>query len=149
MDAGKAAAQLIFQCVQLAVKAVASLPGHAGQLPPVREEIKNIPNGDAVAHLAAAAEEEAVTVPAKDLQAAGEHFLQLLHPGRLHEIGQGADGVALKDPVGIGGDEHQLQALVSGSQLFCRLHAVGLAHFHIQKHQIQLPGVLFQPAQQP
>ncbi len=50
--------------------------------------------------------------------------------------------------VGVAGDKDQLQPLVGGAEPAGGLHAVQLSHLNIQKDHIQLPCVLFQPAEQ-
>ena len=78
-----------------------------------------------------------------------QHFLQLLLLGRLHQIPQGPHAVPVKDVVGIAGDEHQLKPAVRRPEPACGLHAVQLPPLHIQKHQVQFPSVVLQPAEQP
>ena len=78
-----------------------------------------------------------------------QHLFQLFHFGRLHQISQGPHAVPVKDVVGIAGDEHQLKPAVRRPKPPGGLHAVQLPHLHVQEHQVQFPGVMFQPAEQP
>ena len=50
--------------------------------------------------------------------------------------------------VGVAGDEHQLETAVRRPEPPGGLHAVQLPHLHVQKHDVQLPGVALQPAEQ-
>ena len=48
----------------------------------------------------------------------------------------------------IAGDKHQLQPLVRRPETAGGLHAVHFPQFHVQKEQVQLPGMAAVPLQQ-
>ena len=148
MDAHKGVAQFLGHLVQLAIKGIGGRLGHAGHQPPVRGKVENLPAGDAVGNFPPPAEIDLVFCAQQSRRCPGEDLLQLLGAGRLEQIGQSAHLIALKDMFRVAGDKDDGQRIVPLAQPAGGLHAVELAHFHVQKDEVELAGMLAQPAQQ-
>ena len=77
VDADKVRPHLRRHRVQLAVKRVLPSGGDAGHLPPVRDEIQNVGNGDPVVGVPAAADVGPVQIPDQRRLCPVQHLLQL------------------------------------------------------------------------